>query len=305
MIIHYLHKLKNFHSPLLIVSIISIVLSILKLSAFIYTGALIILGSFFDSLADSLLSLINHIIYKASRKQPDKEHPFGHGGLEVISSIIQGTMILAFAIVLIIETIQRILTKNLQLNNTTIGIVILFISAIVSLTIQIYLKACLKKLQNKGQRSLSILSDSVHYNGDFWHNFLSAIALTLISYSKILILDNIVALIIAFILIKNGYKLLRTSIKDILHEQGDPKISEQIKTIVNNVTPNHKGIHMLRLRHLGPTLFIDFHLTLPSYISIKEANKIVLKIKNEINRQIDYSDVMIQVDPDTLSEETL
>ena len=51
-------------SPLIIAATASLGLACLKLLAFSLTGSMIVLSSFFDSTVDSVVSLINHQVFK-------------------------------------------------------------------------------------------------------------------------------------------------------------------------------------------------------------------------------------------------
>src|SRR5476651_2046533 len=86
----------------------SAILAVIKLVGFFYSGSLIVLASFFDSLSDTASSLINNFIYRKSLASADKEHPFGHGGFEVIGALIQGLLIAFFSASVFIESIRKL-----------------------------------------------------------------------------------------------------------------------------------------------------------------------------------------------------
>ncbi len=72
---------------------ISLALTVFKLLGFYLSGSMIVLASFYDSLTDSLVSYLNFIFYRKAREKADPQHPFGHGGFEVVSSLVQGILI--------------------------------------------------------------------------------------------------------------------------------------------------------------------------------------------------------------------
>lgn len=51
------------------------------------TGSLVALAAAVDSIGDAGVSLINKHLQRISRLRPDKEHPFGHGGVQVIGGL--------------------------------------------------------------------------------------------------------------------------------------------------------------------------------------------------------------------------
>ncbi|NRA46701.1 MAG: cation transporter [Oligoflexales bacterium] len=106
-------KLKNMLKDnaslaLIFAAIVSFFLVIFKGVAFTLTGSMLVLTSLLDSIADSINSLINYYIYKISREKADKEHPFGHGGFEVVGSLIQGMILIFFGLNLLLESYRSI-----------------------------------------------------------------------------------------------------------------------------------------------------------------------------------------------------
>jgi len=80
---------------------ISLFLSSIKLMAFLATGSLVILATFFDSVSDTIMSMVNSKINERAQVSADREHPFGHGGFEVLSTMIQGLVIMCFGFVVV------------------------------------------------------------------------------------------------------------------------------------------------------------------------------------------------------------
>lgn len=303
-----MQKTTSPSSPLVYASLLSIVLSVVKAATFVATGSLVVLSSFFDSLADSAVSYINSRVYKWARQRPDKEHPFGHGGIEVISSISQGLLIATFGIILAVQSLDRLLTTTthtpLKEGNLLGGSIILLFSAFGGLLLQWYLTKAEKKLEENNERSLSITADKGHYQADFWANLISAISLGIVWYTKLPILDGAFALIASALLMKVSYSILKKSLKDVLHQEVDPELQKKIFETVMASDARIKGIHMLRSRQLGPTLFIDFHLVLPSATLVAESYTLVNKTIKELNKKFPSVDVVIHVDPDNIPEES-
>ena len=101
---HWIHSF----NPLKIAAVSSLGLAVVKIVTFFLTGSLVVLSSFLDSIEDAVISFINTKIQKLSKEKPDKKHPFGHGGIEVLSGLIQASIIFAFGLVIMIEALGRI-----------------------------------------------------------------------------------------------------------------------------------------------------------------------------------------------------
>ena len=76
--------------------ICNLILFAIKLVIGLMVNAIAIMSDAFNNLTDSFSSIVSIISAKLSNKKPDKDHPFGHGRIEYIS-----TLIVAFVIILV------------------------------------------------------------------------------------------------------------------------------------------------------------------------------------------------------------
>lgn len=284
-------------------SVVSLLLASAKAVAFFYTGSLLLLASFFDSVSDSTISYFNSWIQRISRTAPDREHPFGHGGFQVISSLVQGLVIGGFAVFLIIESTFRLFgttpIPQLAYEHLPVGISVLIVSALAGLGLSRYLYVKLRALERIYSRSLSLLADRAHYNGDAWMNLASAIGLAAVWKTGIEQLDALFGLVGAYFLVRSAVPILKQTYRDIVHTEASPDLQKQIAALAKESDPRIQSVHRMRTRELGPNLFVDFHMTLPSDLSLEAAHNIGEAATRAIRKDIPRADVMIHLDPDT------
>lgn len=298
----------RIHSPLVLASLVSGLLSFLKFAAFIQTNSLIVLASCLDSIVDTVLSFVNSRVAQYSLKKPDREHPFGHGGFEVISSLTQGLFIAFSGLMVALQSIQRLWNPRTQLNVDSeifFSVGVMLASAFVGAGLSFYLVQHEKKLALKNERSLSINSDMGHYLGDFFANLAGAVGLGLVWYLKRPELDAVFGLIGAAGLFKAAVPILKNSLRDILQVGVEAPLQQQIVDVIVNTDPRIQGVHRLRSRGAGPSRFVDFHLKLPSEIPFVEAHEIGEKVTRALRRLIPRIDVIIHLDPDTEPDDDL
>ena len=68
--------------------ICNLLLFIIKLVIGLFVNAIAIVSDAFNNLSDSFSSIVSVISAKLSNKKPDKDHPFGHGRIEYVSTLI-------------------------------------------------------------------------------------------------------------------------------------------------------------------------------------------------------------------------
>ena len=89
-----------------IISILSnIVLVVFKATVGFLANSIAIVLDAVNNLSDALSSIITIIGTKLAGKAPDKEHPYGHGRIEYITSLLVSAIVLYAGITAFIESV--------------------------------------------------------------------------------------------------------------------------------------------------------------------------------------------------------
>lgn len=287
----------------------SLLLTALKLLAFISTGSLVVLASFYDSATDSLVSYLNYVFYQKAREKADRKHPFGHGGFEVLSSLIQGIMISSLSLLLAYQSLQRLLYPqqgpDLKTEHIPLTIGVLIFSAISGFGIQWLLGKQERKLAQQGRLSLTVSSDRAHYLSDFLSNAFGALGLWSLYTFHWYWLDAALGLLAALFLMKVAWPLVKVTLSHIMHVEAEPEVHDAIASSVLQASPQIKGYHRLRTRRLGPNLFIDLHVKMPASLSLEKAHALGDLVEQAIKAKFPEADVLIHLDPDSLPDESI
>lgn len=274
----------------------------IKLVAYAFTGSVLVLASLLDSAADVCSSLINMYINKKSLEEADKEHPFGHGGFEVVGSLIQGMVITFFTASLFIESVRKWVDGDktyIDYSSLPFAVGVLSFSALGGYLIHLFLKVQIRKMEEKKERSLSLIADHAHYSGDAYANAASAIGVFLVYLTNYWALDAVLGCVAAAFLAWAAYPILYKAFRDIVHNEAPEKLQQDVVDIVMSVDHRIKGLHMLRSRQFGPYLFVDFHMKVSDGLTIKEAHAIGDRVMQAIKKTIPRSDVLIHLDPES------
>ena len=276
----------------------SAALAVAKFFAFTLTGSIIVLASFLDSAIDSIISYINHRIHNEALKKPDAEHPFGHGGIEVIGSLLQGTFLLTAGILILTESL-RLLWQPDKISITGDGIGLAMTILGISALFGYWINNFIERSKSSHPRSLALEADQVHYKMDALVQSLQVLGLLIFHLTSWKLIDPIFALGSSTFFVAGGVHILRESITDILHTQLSPDKLLEIISTAQKVDPRVKGLHRLRSRKLGPTIFIDFHLKLPATLDLESSHQIGENVAAAIKSLIRNSDIMVHLDPDS------
>ena len=257
-------------------------------------------------MTDSIVSYLNYIFYQRAREKPDSMHPFGHGGFEIISSLLQGVLISVLAVVLAYDCINALLdpkAQHLATKTIPIAMGVMFVSALTGYGLQFYLGLHERRLQLNRERSLALSSDRAHYKSDFYTNALGAIGLFSVWWWESYTLDRILGLVGAGFLVYTAYPLLKSSLEHIMQTGADPMIQKEITDVILDTDDHILGFHLLRTRYHGPALYIDFHLKLPAHLNLHDAHALSEKVESRLRAVFPQADILIHLDPDDSPDE--
>ncbi|HLO60870.1 MAG TPA: cation diffusion facilitator family transporter [Bacteroidales bacterium] len=260
----------------------------MKVVAGLISGSVSILSEAIHSGMDLLAAIIAFFSVKFSNTPPDKEHPYGHGKFENVSGVIEAMLIFVAAGWIIYEAIHKI-SNPTKVENIQIGSVVMGISAIVNFLVS-------KKLYKVARKtdSIALEADALHLKTDVLTSLGVAVGLILIWITRWTILDPVVAIIVALMIIRESYRLLKNAFSPLL----DASLSdEENKIIREEITKRNIGFHDLRTRKSGHYRFAELHLEMPENMSLKEVHSICDQIESEIENKIAHININIHVEP--------
>jgi cation diffusion facilitator family transporter len=263
-------------------------LIILKLLAGLFSGSVSIISEAIHSGMDLLAAVITYFSVKMSDTPPDSRHPYGHGKFENVSGVIEAILIFIAAGWIIYEAIQKMI-KPSGVNNLVIGVSVMAVSAVVNTVVSRKLYRVAKKTD-----SIALEADALHLKTDVYTSAGVAVGLGFIWLTGWHFLDPIVAILVALLIIRESWSLLRHAYSPLL----DSSLSEDEMNIITDVIKKRNlTFHGLRTRKSGHYRFADFHLELPETMALKAVHDICDEIEAEIKGKIHSIEVQIHVEP--------
>ncbi|WP_288680042.1 cation diffusion facilitator family transporter, partial [uncultured Brachyspira sp.] len=200
---------ENKSKYMIIEGIVSVIVNILlfafKYAVGIFSGSLSIIADAWHSLSDSISSIIVIIGGIFSKKPADKEHPFGHGRIELITSFIVGIMLIFIGYTFFAEAIKNLLNKQTATFNK-ISIIAMIVSIIIK---EILAQYSFWAYRKSGAKSL--YADAWHHRSD---SITSIIILVGILIGKnFWQLDGILSIIVSIVIFIAAFDVIKSSIK--------------------------------------------------------------------------------------------
>jgi len=268
-------------------------LIIAKLFVGIISGSVSIISEAVHSFTDLLASILAFYSVKISSEPADTEHQYGHEKFEDLSGGIEGVLILAAAAYIIYEALEKIKGGSIESLNTTAGIVVMFASVIINTFVSAHLIKISKKTD-----SIALLADAQHLRADVYTSLGVLLGLIIIKLTGLAVLDPLIAIIIAVFIIKTGYDLTKTAIKNLL----DTSLPENERKIIESTIKKYIPEEIIKFqgfktRKAGAKRLIEFTLTVPTNLTIKEGHDLCDKIEEDLEKKIKNIDVTIHLEP--------
>ncbi len=269
----------------------NIILTIGKLVVGLMIGSVSVISEAIHSTNDLLASFIALLAVKTSDKPPDKEHPYGHGKIENISGTIEAVLIFVAAGFIISEAVEK-LRHGGEVMEPGWGIFIMGISALLNIMVSSYLLKV-----GKEQHSVALEADGIHLRTDVYTSLGVFAGLLLIKITGYQIIDPIVAILVALLIIKAAYQLIRKAFLPLMDIAADEDTLELVTAVLDEFSESYVEYHDLRSRRAGRDVHIDLHMVVKAEMSIQKAHDLCDEIEKRIKQEILYSTVLIHVEP--------
>lgn len=128
-----------------IVGIVSnVILSVVKLFIGFMISSIGVIADGFNNVTDTFSSIITLVGFKLSTMPPDKEHPYGHGRIEYISSLIVAFLVMLVGFQFIISSFKEIINPS-PVKFEIVSFIILIISIFFKLWLWFFSKTLAKR----------------------------------------------------------------------------------------------------------------------------------------------------------------
>lgn len=272
--------------------IVNILLTLTKFVFGLIYKSKVLVADGIHSLSDLATDVVSIYGSKLSLKPADNEHPYGHGKIEYLTSIVIGAVILALALSLLGNSLnaKNTIASNMVLYVTIFTILAKYLISRYILSKGVKYKSNLLVASGKESRSDVISSAIVIVT-----YFLSKLS----SYSKIFLYsDTIGTFIIGLIILKTAYRILKENIVSILGEiEQDEEYLDKIREIIleNSEVVNIEELNIIKYGHYYQA---NITINMDSNVTLEDARVVSDRIKKKlINKKTRISYAKISINP--------
>ncbi|GBE91922.1 cation diffusion facilitator family transporter [Nostoc cycadae] len=263
----------------------------LKFGAYLLTGSVGLLSDAIESCVNLVAALVALWALTYAAKPADAEHTFGHSKAEYFSSGAEGALIIVAAISIAVEAWGRLLHPE-PLTQLGLGLVLSLLATAVNGAVAVVLLKAGKRL-----RSITLRADAHHLLTDVWTSGGVILGIFLVQVTGWLILDPIIALLVAVNIIWAGFNLLRETFSGLLDTALPKEELDIIRQIFSEYEHQNIQFHAMRSRLAGTRRFISFHVLVPGAWSVRQGHDLCEEIELKIIQALPGSSIITHLEP--------
>ncbi|WP_370894674.1 cation diffusion facilitator family transporter [Janibacter sp. GXQ6167] len=263
----------------------------LKTGAWLVTGSVGLLSDAAESVVNLVAAIAALIALRVAATPADDGHQFGHTKAEYFSAAIEGTMIFVAALVILWQSVLRLINPQ-PLENVGIGLGISVLASVINGAVAILLLRA-----GKRYRSITLTADGKHLMTDVWTSIGVVVGVLLVAVTGIDRLDPIVAIAVAINILFAGYQLLNASSRGLMDGTMSDDDNAKIAGIVRGFRTEVVDFHALRTRMAGHRGFAEMHVLVPGEWSVQRGHDLVEDVEEALLQEFPDLHIMAHLEP--------
>jgi cation diffusion facilitator family transporter len=263
----------------------------IKFLAYYLTGSVGLLSDALESGINLLASLVAMLSLWYASRPADVSHAYGHEKIEFFSSGLEGGLILAAAVGIVLTAVPRLIHPT-PLEALGLGTGLAVVAAGVNFAVaQVLLRV------GKAEGSIVLEADGHHLMTDVWTSVAVVGAVLAVGLTGWQRLDPLIALAVAGMIVWTAVDLLRRSFDGLMDRSLPADEVDELIGLIRAELPPGCDFHALRTRRGGTHRFADFHLLVPGGKRVREAHALADRIEEAVRRARPNLELTIHIEP--------
>lgn len=260
-----------------------------KLWVGITSGSIAVLGDAAHSGIDAVNNLVGLAAMRVAAAPPDELHPYGHGKFETLAALAVAAFLSVTCFELVESAIGRLLAGGSAPRIEPLMLAVLAVAMAVN--------GAVAWSEARAGRRLSseiLTADARHTASDVLVTAAVLVGLGLTALSGWTWADAVLALLVAGIVAKSGYDILRETIPVLVDERAmDPN---RIRSLVDRM-PGVEATSQIRSRGRRGEAFAELTIHVARDETVVIAHEIADRVERAVAREMGFARVTVHVEP--------
>ena len=285
-------RYRDVRTVTLVGAVVDLVLGVLKIVVGSLASSQALVADGIHSLSDLATDFLVLFASKHAHREADDEHPYGHGRIETVATVVLGVALVVVAVGICFDAVRRLMDPELLLLPGWPALAAALLSVAAKEAVYQYTAAAARRLRSR----------MLHANA--WHSRSDAISSIIVVIGVLATMagypyfDAIAAVAVALMVAKIGWDLLWKSLQELIDTALHPDKVETIREAIMAVD-GVRTCHMLRTRQSGSDALVDVHIQVDPGLSVSEGHQIGEAVRGRLmDRVEEVSDVTVHIDPE-------
>jgi cation diffusion facilitator family transporter len=271
---------------------LNFILVIVKGTAGILGNSYALVADAIESASDVLSSFLVWIGLRTAAKPPDANHPYGHGKAEPVAAIMVSLLLVAAAVLIVVESIHNIRTPHALPKAWT-----LIVLALVVVGKELIFRYVMRTAKNI--KSTAVSGEATHHRADAITSITAFVGICIALWGGpgYEVADDWAAIIAGLFIAWNAWTIFQPAFSELMDEAVDGNLVNEIREL-GKAVPGVEDIDKCFVRKMGFELFVDIHVVVAADMTVKQGHDIAHAVKNHImQKKLEVYDVLTHIEP--------
>lgn len=268
--------------------VVNLLLAVIKVILGLLLNSISLLADAAHTASDVLTSIVVLLGFKLSSSPADKKHPYGHGRIEFIATLIISIMLFIVGVEFGKSSYTRLIS-NAEVKGSIIVVIIMILGALI----KEWMARFSIDLGNRTSSS-ALVADAWHHRTDGIASILVAVAI-ITSYYGYYKVDAIFGLLVSALIIYTGVSISSSAISQIIGEVPAEDELNDIASIALSVS-GVSCVHKVNVHSYGCHKEISLHVQVDNAMSLMKAHDISEQVERTIEANMDCR-AIVHIEP--------
>jgi len=272
---------------ILLVANVAVVLA--KAAIGIAAGSLSVIGDAVHSSVDALNNVLGLIVVRVASKEPDDEHPYGHGKFETLGALAIVVFLSITCFELVRSSIGRLVAGGHTVRVTDLSLGLMLATLATNVVVAWY--------ENRRGRELSselLIADAAHTRSDVFIT-IGVLIGVLFARQGYTWVDPAVAIVVAVLIARVAYQILGRTVPVLVDERAipEPTIRESAQAV-----EGVKSAYGIRSRGGNAGVrYAEVTIAVDSAANVADAHAIADEVEARLKKDLELEAVTVHVEP--------
>jgi cation diffusion facilitator family transporter len=267
-------------------------LALVKLFAGLRGHSTAVVADGLESASDVFASGFVLLGLTLAAKPADRDHPYGHGRIEILTGLLIGLGLSAGGALICYGSVARLGQPTAAVASFVVWALVLSLAAKTTLAIFKFRYARRLKSASLSADAWNDLMDTISAIAA-----LIAVALALADPVRFADADSYGGLVVGLIVIGVGVKVAYDTAMQLMDTMPDDALMTEIRGVAADV-PGVRGVEKCFARKTGLKYHVDLHLEVDGAMTVRQSHELAHRVREHIVQTLDWvADVLVHVEP--------